>query len=316
MGDHIIDITPIKYTSLINHDSEKVVASIRLSAEVDTRNGRSTGVTARDGNTKSKAVPQVAISVTGLSTVGIEALIKLAKISRKISNKMMYKSYARMGAAGKTAYLNNFKYRKAKEVINKDKVRGDSEDLAARQSKLDNIVTYYDTGEMSMNLSMVGYYATTNLEGPSDFGNVMENEQGLKFIKVDRINDTTNMYSRTIPDFSNPARANYHESFEGDATLYVESMQILQIGVLMMIAADELQYLGDTDIAFDQKTTHEILDSLLSELNDDPETSIESLEVDLGITEEEKVEAVSEITPALGQATDRLIAERMAGYDE
>lgn len=310
VAGYSIDITPLKFATFNAQNTGVVTASIRTTAVSDTRSGRQSGIVTRDGGDKTKAIPQVAVAVTGLSSVSVIALEKLAKIARLLTNKLMYKSYTRMGEAGKKAYLNNFKYRKAKEEIYQGRFRGEMDDLAARQDDLREIAIYMEVGDKSADFGMAGFYAATNLDAISHFGNIFENEAGLKHIKEDSIDGFTKVYSRTIPDLMNPAKANYHEAFSDEAKSYAEGMQILQIGILTMIAYDEIEYLNLGSPKFNQKEALEILDTILSDLENDDETSISGLENALSVTENEKIDVISGISPALKALSDkRMIKE-------
>lgn len=312
VAGYSIDVTPLKFATFNVQSTGVVTASIRVTAVSDTRSGSKAGIVTRDGKDKTKAVPQIAVSVTGFTTVAIQALLKLAKISRLAANKLMNKSYIRAGAGGKKAYLNNYKYRKAKEEIYQGRFRGEADDLAARQDDLRQIAVYNEVGEKSADFGMAGFYSTTDLEATSFFGNVFENEAGLKHIKVDSIDGITEVFSRTIPDLMNPAKANYHEEFSGLAEEYAESIQILQVGILTLIAYSEIEYLELGFPKFNEKEAMDILDSIIVDLESDPETSLSHLESELGITEEEKFDVIAEISPAIKQINERRVIEKLA----
>lgn len=315
VAGYSIDVTPLKFATFNAQSTGLITASIRATSVADTRGGRQAGIVTRDGGDKTKAVPQVAVSVTGLTSAGVMALDKLAKIARLATNKLMFKSYARMGAGGKKAYLNNLKYRKAKEEIYQGRFRGEMDDLAARQSDLREIVSYIEVGEKSADFSMAGFYSTMSLDATSYFGNVFENDADLKHIKEDSIDGVTTVYSRTIPDLMNPAKANYHEAFSELAKEYSEALQILQIGVLTLVAYSEIEYLNLGTPKFNEKEAMDILDSILNDLTNDPETSMVHLEETLDISEEEKIDVIAEISPAIKDINNRRTLEKMADLD-
>lgn len=309
-----IDISALKYISGINNIADKVVLSLRMTSIADTREGKKVGIATRTLSGKSKEVPQVVTVLTGLSDTQLTMLEKLIELTEGVRNVVLGSSYMRLDKnTAKEAYLANYKYRKCKERIYKDRERNDSEDLAARQTKLNEIASYRDIGDQSMDLSIYSTYSTKNLNSPSDFGNVMENELGLKRIKEDEIGNGIRIYSRTCPELVRPAKATYMLDMKEDVEDIVDSMQILQILVLSSLSYEEIRFTEvDKLVSFNEEKVLEILDENIEIVNMHEFSTISKLENAIEVTDNDKIKIQNEISETLTKISNSIVEEKFS----
>lgn len=311
-----IDISPIKYISAINNMEDSVVLSVRMSSVTDTREGTRTGIATRGSNgQKSKEVPQIVTVVTGLSDIQLTILEEYQKLASMVRNTVLSYSYFQLDkVVGKETYLNNFKYRKAKELVYQDRVRNKSDDLSRRQEILGSMYQYIDIGDHSLDLSTYATYSCKHLSSHSDFGNVMENDLGLKKIKEDEIGDGQKVYSRTCPDLVEPNKANYTMSMKEYVEDIADKMQIIQILVSNCIAIGEIRYKEiDLEVAFDEASVLEILEDNINNCLSREQDSVYKLEMALGVTESDKAIAVKEVFNKFEQVEDKITISDFQG---
>lgn len=309
-----IDISALKYISGVNNLTDKVVLSLRMSSVADTREGKKVGIATRTKSGKSKEVPQIVTVLTGISDAQLTILEKMIELTEGVRNIVLGSSYIKLDReVAKDAYLANYKYRKCKERLYKDRERNDSEDLAARQTKLNEIASYRDIGDQSMDLSIYSTYSTKNLANPSDFGNVMENELGLKRIKEDEIGNGVKVFSRTCPELVRPAKANYTLDMKDDVEDIIDSMQILQILVLSCLSYEEIKYTEvDTNVCFNEEKVIEILDENIELVNSHTCSSISKIESAIGVSDNDKIKIQDELSDILMKISSGLIEEKFS----